>query len=116
MENIKLYSPLSMQIDDTNYNYHDPPDDYSEEDTLYNDDDAMIDLPESVYIDFKDDINQQLSKSLGETSNLAKYCHSKELAEKLHSINIEAVEFNDQLYAETTVYIEDGMSLSKADI
>ena len=109
MENIKLYSSLSIQIDDTLHNYHDPPDDYS-------DNDAMVDLPESVYIDFKDDINHQLAKSLGESCNLAKYCHSKELAEKLHSINIEAVEFNDLLYAVSTVYIEEGMSLSETDI
>ena len=109
MENIKLYSPLSIQIDDTLNNYHAPPDEYS-------DNDSMVTLSESVYIDFKDDINMQLSKSLGESCNLAKYCHSKELAEKLHSVNIEAIEFNDQLYAVTTVYIEEGMSLFEADI
>lgn len=116
MKDIKLYSPLSIQIDDTNYNYHDPPEDYTDDDYQYYDDDAMVDLPESEYINFTDDINQQLSKSLGESCNLAKCCHNKELTERLNSIDIRVVELEDQLYAETTVYIEDGMSISRSDI
>ena len=116
MENIKLYSPLSIKIDDTNYNYHDPPDDYNEDDSLYYDYDSTIDLPEDDYINFIDDINLQLSKSLGESCNLAKYCYSTQLAEKLHSINIEAVEYGDQLYAVTTVFLEEGMKLSDDDV
>jgi len=116
MENIKFYSPLSIKIDDTNYNYHDPPDDYSEDDSLYYDYDSMVDLPEDEYINFIDDINLQLSKSLGESCNLAKYCYSTQLAEKLNSINIETVEFGDQLYAVTIVYIEEEIQLSDDDV
>ena len=123
MEEIKLYSPLHIQVDDTNHNFHDG---NIYDDEFYDESDTLIDLPEDAYIEYENDIKtdieadekSMIANSMKDRFYMDYFDKDKypQIDKKVHSMRFSVERVGDKLMGVTILKVEEPLTPSDMEV